>query len=214
MWIEIPAFKIAKYPVTNDQFAKIIAANGYYEKKWWSDEGWAWKGARTQPDDPGRAGFTSADQPRVWITWYEAEAYARWRGGRLPTEAEWEYAARGPASPIFPWGDEWAASFVNCVETRLARTAAVGALPGGRSWCGADDMAGNAWEWVSDWFDPRAYLEPAHDDPAGPATGTERIHKGGSWSGTRQTVRCANRVGRAPELPSLAVGVRVLSLEP
>jgi formylglycine-generating enzyme required for sulfatase activity len=213
VWIT-HGFWIDRQEVTNAAFDAFVQDGGYTTRAFWSDEGWAWKGARTQPDDPPRAGFTGAEQPRVWITWYEAEAYARWRGGRLPTEAEWEYAARGPASTIFPWGDEWAASFANCIETRLARTAPVGARSGGRSWCGADDMAGNAREWVGDWFDPRAYRTPVREDPTGPTAGTERTHKGGSWTSPRQDVRCAGRAGRAPQLASLAVGVRVVSLEP
>ena len=98
------------------------------------------------------------------VSWYEAEAYANWRGGRLPTEAEWEYAARGPNSLIYPWGNEFDGTKLNFCDTECTydwrdasvddgyeKTAPVGSYESGKSWVVAYDLAGNIWEWVADW---------------------------------------------------------------
>jgi formylglycine-generating enzyme required for sulfatase activity len=119
------------------------------------------------------------DEPRVCVTWYEAEAYARWRGGRLPTEAEWEYAARGPQALIYPWGNTFDGSKANLVDS--SGPAPVGSFPAGASWVGVQDMAGNAMEWVQDWLDFNYYKQKVKNDPQGPEAGTYKIEKGGWW---------------------------------
>ena len=110
------------------------------------------------------------DGPRVCVTWYEAEAYAHWRGGRLPTEAEWEYAARGPESRIYPWGETFDPTRCNLVDSKGAKP--VGSYPNGVSWTGLHDMAGNAMEWVADWRGPHE-ASPA-TDPGGPLRRADR----------------------------------------
>ena len=110
-------FWLDRYEVSNAAFANFVSAGGYSERRFWSDEGWSWKASRLGPDEPPESGFRGPDQPQVWISWYEAEAYARWRNARLPTEAQWEYAARGPSSPIYPWGDRWDLKKVNVAES-------------------------------------------------------------------------------------------------
>ena len=142
------------------------------------------------------------------MTWWEAEAYARWRGGRLPTEAEWEYAARGPRSLRYPWGNEWDAARCNVVGS--AGATAVGSFPSGASWVGAQDMAGNAMEWVADWLAP--YAGAPATDPAGPATGKMKVEKGGWWGSNPFVARSAYRhFEDSPDYADHHIGFRVLS---
>lgn len=146
--------------------------------------------------------------PVIFVTREQASDYCNWTGGRLPTEAEWEYAARGPESWIFPWGNDFDGTRlnycdVNCdagpndpnVNDGYAETAPVGSFPSGASWVGALDMAGNVREWVADWYGP--YTFDPQVNPAGPATG-ESIPRGGSWLDLPSLIRSANRGGNVP----------------
>lgn len=123
--------------------------------------------------------WTGADRPREQITWTEAQAFCESRGARLPTEAEWEYAARGPDGLVYPWGNEWDGSRVVWNRSSSEGTASVGSLPAGASWVGALDLSGNVWEWVADWYGP--YPEGSQVNPTGPASGEYRVLRGGSW---------------------------------
>lgn len=199
------------FEVTNARFTEFVQAGGYARREIWSDEGWAWKGARTGPEAPPREGFSEPQQPRAWIIFHEADAYARWRGGRLPTEAEWEYAARGPSGSLYPWGDRWDKNLANTSELGRERPLPIGSFPGGRSWCGAQDLCGNVWEWTADLFEPDAYADALPTNPCGRAGGMERVLRGGSWGGPRASARATRRGHRAPEQPSLAIGFRVVS---
>ena len=151
-----------------------------------------------------------ADYPVIFVTRDQASAYCSWAGGRLPTEAEWEYAARGPGSAIFPWGDEFDGSRlnycdVNCdagpndpmIDDGHADTARVGRFPSGASWIGALDMAGNVREWVAGWYGP--YSVDAQLNPSGPAAGDLIVPRGGSWIDNPSIVRSANRGGNTPD---------------
>jgi eukaryotic-like serine/threonine-protein kinase len=139
--------------------------------------------------------------PVIEVSWYGARAYCEWIGGRLPTEAEWEYAARGTLSTLFPWGNEFRDEAACCAETSVRRVpdmpgwSAVGSYPEGASWCGALDMAGNVWEWVADWWDPAYYSVSAATNPAGPDSGTVRIARGGSWYDEAWRLCCGDRKG-------------------
>jgi formylglycine-generating enzyme required for sulfatase activity len=130
-----------------------------------------------------------ADHPRVCVTWYEAEAYSAWRGGQLPTEAQWEFAARGSESWVYPWGDVWDATKANVVES--SGLTAVGAYPEGVSWVGAYDMAGNAMDWVQDWLSSTYYAKSPKDDPTGAASGSKKVEKGGWWGSNPYVARSA-----------------------
>ncbi len=137
-----------------------------------------------------------ADHPVIEVSWYGAVAYCEWAGGRLPTEAEWAYAARGPEARVFPWGDEWDENRLNSVGAGPGDTTEVGSYPAGASWCGALDMAGNAWEWVADWYGD--YPSGAQANPTGPSSGEYKRMRGGSWYDGRHRARCAYRYGSHP----------------
>jgi formylglycine-generating enzyme required for sulfatase activity len=161
-------------------------------------------GAYYRPSYYGNAEFE--DYPVIWVTRDQASEYCRWAGGRLPTEAEWEYAARGPESWLYPWGDEFDGTRLNycdancdagpndpTVDDGYADTAPVGSYPTGASWVGALDMAGNVREWVSDWYG--SYTPEPQDNPTGPATGDALVPRGGSWMDLPSNIRSANRGG-------------------
>jgi formylglycine-generating enzyme required for sulfatase activity len=184
-------FWIDRYEVTVGSFAAFADAGGYATGEWWSEEGARWLSRQDPAALPADCPGATDDHPRACVTWYEAEAYAAWRGGRLPTEAEWEYAARGPDSTVFPWGDGWDPELANIVGSE--GTEPVGSRPGGASWVGAEDMSGNVMEWVADWWSPTYYEDAGAADPAGPAEGTRKVEKGGWWGAVPFVGRSAYR---------------------
>jgi formylglycine-generating enzyme required for sulfatase activity len=136
------------------------------------------------------------DHPVAWVSWDECQEFCEKTGLSLPTEAQWEYAARGPERRRYPWGDEWDPKRLCWWENRGPgdSTFAVGSVPEGASWCGALDMAGNVLEWCADWYDEDYYRQSPRRDPVGPATGTYRVLRGGCWGNDApRHFRCANR---------------------
>jgi formylglycine-generating enzyme required for sulfatase activity len=183
---------IDKFEVTNRAFQAFIDSGGYLMEEFWSEAGWTWLAKQNVARLPYKCvAGPPPDHPQVCVTWYEAEAYANWRGGRLPTEAEWEYAARGPESLIYPWGNEWDPAKANVVDSDGLMP--VGSFPEGVSWVRAFDMSGNAMEWVQDWLDTRYYEEGDMVDPRGPATGGRKVEKGGWWGSNPFVARAAYR---------------------
>ena len=179
--VSLDAFEIDRFEVTNERFKRFIDARGYGNAAWWSADGL--KGLQhcrvTKPSRWGQAGWSDPLQPVVGVSWYEAEAFCNFEGVRLPTEAEWEKAARGTDERDFPWGSQWNAA--NAQGPRAVGTALVGAHAQGASPYGAEDMAGNAWEWVADWYLDRYAAGAPGNNPKGPANGTEKVLRGGSW---------------------------------
>ncbi len=146
----------------------------------------------------------SGDHPVVCITWEQAAAYCQWAGVRLPTEAEWEYAAHGLNESRYPWGDEFDGTLLNYCDANctlpkrdaafddgFAETAPVGSYPQGASWVGALDMAGNVWEMVADW--KGEYPTEDQVNPTGPLSGSRRVARGGSWHASPDHVRSVLR---------------------
>jgi formylglycine-generating enzyme required for sulfatase activity len=182
---------IDKTEVTNASYKQFVADGGYTKPEYWSEAGKAWLENNKNTVLPTKCGSEDDDLPRVCITWFEAEAYANWRGGRLPTEAEWEFAARGPKSTIFPWGNEWDPKKANVTDS--TGLTPVGNYPDGASWVGALDMSGNAMEWVNDWRLATYYKESPKNDPQGPEKGTIKVEKGGWWGSNPFVARSAYR---------------------
>ena len=234
--VDLPTYEIGKYEVTRGQYRKFMEAGGYDEPGHWSKEGWKWKEqvGRKEPAQwateqewvghgYGPHRFTQTDRhPVVGVTYYEAEAYCKWAGGRLPTEAEWEKAARwtGTHANVFPWGDTWDPEKCNNIddtnpaaggEKRL-QSAPVGSYPDGASPHGCLDIVGNAYEWVADWY--KSY--PDAKQPVD-RTGQHRFARGGCWDDGPMNNRCAyrgwslrpDRSGHNPRSDCDHIGIRV-----
>lgn len=142
--------------------------------------------------------------PRETVTWYEASQFCLAHNARLPTEAEWEYAARGPDNLVFPWGNEF--DLGNLISGRLS-PADVGSVAAGVSWVGAFDMSGGIGEWMADWYGP--YAQASVTDPGGPPDGQQRVIRGGSWfSFAAFSLRTSNRESASPDIANSTIGFR------
>jgi formylglycine-generating enzyme required for sulfatase activity len=148
--------------------------------------------------------------PVIWVSWEEAKAYCEHYGLALPTEAQWEYAARGPSGRKFPWGNQSNDEKCCNKENRGpgGTTFPVGSFPEGASWCGALDMAGNVLEWCADWYDEKYYADSPHDDPTGPESGEYRTLRGGAWGNDARNCRSSIRGGESPTGRDDAAGFR------
>ena len=206
--VTLSGYYIGKYLVTRGEYAKFISAGGYSNSAYWSSAGWSWKvsNSRTEPyywaasQNWGSGTFTQTDNhPVVGVSYYECEAYCNWAGGRLPTEAEWEKAARwtGSHANVYPWGDTWDQEKCNnYYDSNPAgggyvkyQTSPVGSYPSGASPYGCQDMAGNVWEWCADWY--KSY--PGSSSPFD-YTNSFRVLRGGGWDSPGSGVtRCACR---------------------
>ena len=195
--VTLPAFSISQYPITNKQFEAFVQDGGYTARQWrncWTQAGLAWKGNRSEPDRYGGV-YDLPNHPVVMVTWYEAVAFCNWLGQKLgrpvslPSEAQWERAARHTDGRRYPWGEQITPDHANYDQTGIGTTTAVGIFPKGASQCGALDMSGNVWEWCrTKW---RENYESSPDDTLeGDIT---RVVRGGSFSSNARLVRCAVR---------------------
>jgi eukaryotic-like serine/threonine-protein kinase len=168
------------------------------------------EGACVSPHESDYFRDTKNDNhPVIYISWAEAQTFCTWAGKRLPTEAEWEKAARGDDARIYPWGNQKPnSSLLNYFDT-VHGTTEVGKYPSGASQYGVMDMAGNVWEWTSDWYDPDYYKISPMRNPKGPINGTRKVLRGGSWfSLTELIVRNAFRKASSPETRNYSIGFR------
>lgn len=201
--VYLDAFYIDRYEVTNKQYQAFIRATGHpaprVEQSW--AEPYNWNGTE-YPEG-------CADQPVVLVTWHDAQQYCAWVGKRLPTEAEWEKAARGGlVGKRYPFGDtlelDHASFDKGFMRTRKAMR--VGSFKPNAF--GLYDMAGNVWEWCRDWYDQEYYKNSPRNNPQGPDNGTYRVFRGGSWNSDEKFLRCSQRGKNVPEYKSHTVGFR------
>jgi formylglycine-generating enzyme required for sulfatase activity/predicted MPP superfamily phosphohydrolase len=216
--VYLDEFMIGKYPVTNEEFKAFIEAEGYKNETLWTPEGWQWlkKENITEPWFWHDRKWNSPNFPVVGVSWYEASAYTTWLSQTtgfkygLPTEAQWEKAARGGKGLEYPWGNEFDKNKCNSFEGGLGRTSSVGLFLGGESPCGCLDMAGNVWEWCADWYAEEYYKESPAKNPKGPSAGSDRVLRGGCWIFFASDCRAAYRVGSHPADRGNDVGFRLL----
>ena len=214
--VRMSAFAIARTEVSVGDFEAFVAAGGYRKPALWSEAGRAWlalhpEGAGAHQREAGR----SPDHPVVAVTWYEADAYCRWRGGALPTEAQWEYAACGEGGRPYPWGTdphvaEEAMEGIRHVAQNEVVTSPVQTGPSGTEGpFGLVHTAGNVWEWTSDWYDARTYArEGETSDPVGPASGTWKTLRGGSFLNLLSYRTCQHREPARPDRVAFTTGFR------
>jgi formylglycine-generating enzyme required for sulfatase activity len=140
----------------------------------------------------------AGSDPVQGVTWPNAAAYCEWVGRRLPTEAEWEKAARGTDGRIYPWGDQAPNSELGNFEKQQDGAQPVGSYPQGASPYGVLDMAGNVYEWVADWYDPDYYGQSPSENPKGAGSSLQRVLRGGNWNSNADTLRSSNRFWAFP----------------
>ncbi|MBI3537980.1 MAG: formylglycine-generating enzyme family protein [Chloroflexi bacterium] len=225
--LELAAFRIGKFPVTNREYAEFIADNGYARKNFGSAMGARWLESRKiiAPGFWRDPQFNAPRQPVVGVSWYEAVAYCEWlrekfsRQFRLPSEAEWEKAARGDrAAQIFPWGDAYDAQRANTAELGIGHTTTVDAFPRGASPYGVMDLAGNIFEWTrSKWGANWQALEFAYpyraDDGREEIPGSAaRVMRGGSWFNSAREARVSHRARYLPGSRASNIGFRVAEM--
>jgi len=217
--VTLPTFWIAKYPVTNAQYAKFIDAGGYRERKWWTDAGWSWreKEKKTQPDYWTHSDFNGAEQPVVGVSWYEVVAFTQWLSEvtgqkiTLPLEAQWEKAARGTDARVYPWGNTFDRNRCNTAESKIGKTTPVRQYEGkGDSPYGVVDMAGNVWEWcLDDYSSPQ--LDPSKVNMR---AANSRVLRGGSFGTHPNYAAASYRGNNLPYYVSSSYGLRLVLSAP
>jgi formylglycine-generating enzyme required for sulfatase activity len=198
--VTLSAFKLDKYEVTNGRF-KLCVDTGCCDPP-------RYDGSYT-----GREPYFGNDSfgffPVVFVSWDQARQYCEGAGKRLPTEAEWEYAARGDDGRLYPWGSDTPDhSRANFGGARDGDTLQVGSFPSGDSAFGVADMAGNVWEWVADWYDPNYYGSSPANDPPGPEAGNAKVARGGSFGSDATTLYSFYRGVYLPEESFANLGFR------
>ena len=196
----LDAFWIDKFEATNALYKKCVDAG------------------KCLPSNPTSSYTRSAyygnsqfdNFPVIYVSWDDANKYCTWVGKKLPTEAQWEKAARGMEGRVYPWGNTFDIGKLNSYGSGKGDTISVGSYLAGASPYGAMDMAGNVWEWVADWYGENYYASSQRNNPTGPTSGQYRVLRGGPWDGGQDLVRAANRFNLAPDYRYHNVGFRCI----
>jgi len=227
-WVEIAPFRMARTPVTCAQFADFADDGGYLEPRWWSADGWAWRAGAgvTAPAYWHREGgewhrrrhdrleALPAREPMIHVNWYEAEAWCRWAGRRLPSEAEWEFAAATvPGSPgvrrRYPWGSAAPSPATANLHGGGGRCVPVEAFPEGDSAWGIRQMIGNVWEWTADRFLPYpGFMRDPYAEYSEPWFGSHKVLRGGCHATSADLIRNTWRNFYTPDRRDVFAGFR------
>ncbi len=236
--VEVRPFAIARAPVTQAEFAAFVENDGYRRREWWSDDGWRWR-ERAEAQQPvywrraGRAWSRrnfdrwvplEPDRPVVHVNWYEADAYCRWAGRRLPTEAEWELAAAAEVDPErleltgrkrrFPWGDSAPTPAHANLDWRGMGCVDVGAFSQGDSPAGCRQLIGNVWEWTSSTFLPYpGFIPDPYREYSEPWFGQRKVLRGGSWATRSRLIWNTWRNYFTPERRDVWAGFRTCPVQ-
>lgn len=222
--VDVPAFRIARAPVTNEEYARFVEAGGYGERRFWSAAGWAWR-TRAKATHPmywqraadgwqvrryDRLETLRPHRPIIHVCWYEAEAYCNWAGRRLPNEAEWELAAATPDKRTFPWGEASPSRRHANLDGYFGGPVDVACFPEGDSAYGCRQMIGNVWEWTASAFQPypgfvadpyKEYSEPWFASP-------HQVLRGGCWATRARLLRNTWRNFYPPDRRDVLAGFR------
>jgi formylglycine-generating enzyme required for sulfatase activity len=210
---DVPTFAIAKYPVTNAQYAKFIEADGYYQEKWWTEVGWRWRETYgwTEPRFWDDSTWNGTDYPVVGVSWYEAIAFCRWLsevGGKratLPTDSQWQRASQDDDRRKYPWGNEEPNERLCNLGNMIGHTTPVTQYPAGASPYGVMDMSGNIWEWCLTIFQSGSTM----------TDGTEElVIRGGAWNSSQYGTRCVSRSCDDPRNRIFNLGFRMVCSAP
>ena len=230
--VDVKPFRMARAPVSNAQFAEFVDAGGYREQRWWDAEGWAWR-SREGAIAPlywrradyvwhrryfDREEILVDDEPVIHVNWHEAMAWCRWAGRRLPTEAEWEFAAAtAPGMPgikrRYPWGDAAPSTETANLCGAAGRCAPVGAFAAGDSAWGPRQMIGNVWEWTADWFQPYpGFVRDPYAEYSEPWFGNHKVLRGGCHATSAGLIRNTWRNFYIPDRRDVFAGFRTCAL--
>lgn len=202
--VVLDTFLIDQFEVTNGRYLEFIKSTGHRVPQ--------------NPTNPtrnlwqgGTITESLAERPVINVDWFDADAYCKWAGKRLPTEAEWEKAAKGISDRRFPWGNvEPTAKHLNYNQKWIGEKTLmpVGSYEAGKSPYGVYDIVGNVWEWVNDWYDARYYEKSPSKNPPGPQEGTKKVIRGAGWQNETPTVRIFTRVDSDPTMRNESTGFR------